>query len=628
MRRRPPLVQLDCHDAKGRFSFLYNRDWQITSQTDEHVVLRLMDNGDFVAQATVTPWTPAEKGKHLTPEAFREAMNKTPGWVAGEGTAGRRGAVAGRGRWIYRISDAGQDGRRARCCRTSISWPRPAASRLVVAVTLTPKQAEKLGARDLALVGGIELPAADGQDNRVDLAQLLRRRAHLRRRRSAPPRGRPPPRPPRRPGPRHPDPRDPDLIAHPQRCLLAQRIFGIACGYEDLNDHQRLRDDPLWQTAVDHPGPDDAPQLASPPTLCRLENRVRRADLVDMAAALVECFIASHAAPPEELVLDFDATDDPVHGHQENRFFHGYYDAYCFLPLYVICGDHLLVAYLRPSNIDAALHSRAILKLLVRRLRQAWPDVRLVVRADSGFCRWRLMRWCDRHGVDYLLGLAKNAVLQRQATAWQEQAEQAFRGDADGQAHRMFGEFRYAAGSWDRPRRVIAKAQYLPGNKANPPLRRHHVSAARRRRFTRTVYCQRGDMENRIQEQQRDLFAGDQVGRASHEAHRLCGGPWVSLRSTHPTKHPTPPPDTPSPSATTPAPPAASPPATRSCTPRSSIPCRSRSVRLGTGRRRGMRVVHRQHVQPALRACPVRRRTCSRASDRNSRGLAAALTSG
>lgn len=130
-----------------------------------------------------------------------------------------------------------------------------------------------------------------------------------------------------------PEPRDPELIAHPQRCLLAQRIFGIACGYEDLNDHQRLRDDPLWQTAVDHPGPDDAPALASPPTLCQLENRVRRADLVRLAAALVECFIASHATPPEELVLDFDATDDPVHGHQENRFFHGYYDGYCFLPL-------------------------------------------------------------------------------------------------------------------------------------------------------------------------------------------------------------------------------------------------------------------------------------------------------
>jgi hypothetical protein len=301
-----------------------------------------------------------------------------------------------------------------------------------------------------------------------------------------------------------PDPRDPDLIAHPQRCLLAQRIFGIACGYEDLNDHQRLRDDPLWQTAVDHPGPDDAPALASPPTLCRLENRARRADLVKMAAALVECFVASHATPPQELVLDFDATDDPVHGRQENRFFHGYYDGYCFLPLYVTCGDHLLVAYLRPSNIDASLHSRAILKLLVRRLRQAWPDVRIVVRADSGFCRWRLMRWCDRHGVGYLLGLARNAVLQRRAAAWQEQAERAF--GADGQAHRVFGEFEYAASSWDRPRRVIAKAEHLPGDKANPRFVVTNL-AGEARALYEEVYCQRGDMENRIKEQQRGLFA-------------------------------------------------------------------------------------------------------------------------
>jgi DDE family transposase len=301
-----------------------------------------------------------------------------------------------------------------------------------------------------------------------------------------------------------PDPRHPDLIAHPQRCLLAQRVFGIACGYEDLNDHQRLRDDPLWQTAVDHPGPDDAPELASPPTLCRLENRVRRADLVKMAAALVECFIACHAAPPEELVLDFDATDDPVHGRQENRFFHGYYDGYCFLPLYVTCGDHLLVAYLRPSNIDACLHSRAILKLLAERLRRAWPRVRIVVRADSGFCRWRLMRWCDRHGVGYLLGLARNAVLERRAAAWRQEAERAFA--ADGEAHRVFGEFEYAAATWDRPRRVIAKAEHLPGDKANPRFVVTNLPGEARALYE-DVYCQRGDMENRIKEQQRGLFA-------------------------------------------------------------------------------------------------------------------------
>jgi hypothetical protein len=301
-----------------------------------------------------------------------------------------------------------------------------------------------------------------------------------------------------------PDPRHPDLITHPQRALLAQRVFAIACGYEDLNDHQRLRDDPLWQVATDHPGPDDAPQLASPPTLGRLENRVTRAALVKMAAALVEQFIAAHPAPPAELVLDFDATDDPVHGHRERRFFHGYYDTYCFLPLYVTCGDHLLVAYLRPSNIDAARHSRAVLRLLVGRLRREWPGVRIVVRADSGFCRWRLMRWCDRHGVDYLLGLARNPALERRAAAWQAAAAAAHR--ADGRAHRVFGEFRYAAQTWDRERRVIAKAEQLPGDKANPRFVVTSLTGEARALYEE-AYCPRGDMENRIKEQQLGLFA-------------------------------------------------------------------------------------------------------------------------
>lgn len=189
---------------------------------------------------------------------------------------------------------------------------------------------------------------------------------------------------------------------------MVQRVFGIACGYEDLTDHHRLRDDPLWQAATDHPGPDTAPQLASPPTLCRLENCITRTTRVRFAAALVDQFLASYSSPPKSLTLDFDATDDPVHGHQENRFFHGYYDSYCFLHLYVSCGSWLLAAYLRPSNIDPALHTAAILKLLVQRLRQAWPAVRITLRGDSGFCRWRLMRWCDRNDVRYILGLARN----------------------------------------------------------------------------------------------------------------------------------------------------------------------------------------------------------------------------
>ena len=301
-----------------------------------------------------------------------------------------------------------------------------------------------------------------------------------------------------------PDPRNPDLILHPQRALLAQRIFGIACGYEDLNDHQQLRSDPLWQAVTDHPSPDELPELGSPPTLCRLENRIRRKTLFDIAAVLVEQFIQAQPTPPEELILDFDATDDPVHGHQEKRFFHGYYDSYCFLPLYVFCGDHLLVAYLRPSNIDPALHTGAILKLLVGRLRQAWPNVRIVFRGDSGFCRHRVMDWCERNNVHYLLGLARNKVLQRNLQFDLDQVRQQHQ--LDGEPHRLFREFLYAAGTWSRLRRVVAKAEHLAGDKGNPRFVVTNLIGEPRTLYE-DVYCQRGDMENRIKEQQLCLFA-------------------------------------------------------------------------------------------------------------------------
>jgi hypothetical protein len=297
-----------------------------------------------------------------------------------------------------------------------------------------------------------------------------------------------------------PDPRDPDLITHPQRALLAQRVFGIATGYEDLNDHQRLRHDPLWQALAEY---DPDRPLASAPTLCRLENRATRAALARMAAVLVEQFIASFEAPPGCLVLDFDATDDPVHGRQEGRFFHGYYDAYCFLPLYVFCGDRLLVAYLRPSNIDASRHARAILKLLVRRLRQAWPDVRIIVRGDSGFCRWRLMRWCDHNGVGYIMGLARNSRLQELAAPLMHEA--AARWEATGQPQRLFGTFAYAAGPWDRERRVIAKAEHSAQGD-NPRFVVSNLPGDAQGLYEE-VYCARGEMENRIKEQQLMLFA-------------------------------------------------------------------------------------------------------------------------
>jgi Transposase DDE domain group 1 len=299
-----------------------------------------------------------------------------------------------------------------------------------------------------------------------------------------------------------PDPRDPDSITHSQRALLAQRILAIAAGYEDLNDHQHLRHDPLWQVLADYQ-PDPQQPLASPPTLCRLENRVSRAALVRMAAVLVEQFIASHLTPPECLVLDFDATDDPVHGHQEGRFFHGYYDGYCFLPLYVFCGEQLLVAYLRPANIDACRHSRAILKLLVQRFRQVWPDVKIIVRGDSGFCRWRLMRWCDHHGIGYLLGLARNRRLETLLEPWLHEA--AARWQRCQQPQRLFASLHYAAGSWDRPRRVLAKAEHNAQGD-NPRFVVTNLPGEPQPLYD-DVYCARGEMENRIKEQQLMLFA-------------------------------------------------------------------------------------------------------------------------
>ena len=302
------------------------------------------------------------------------------------------------------------------------------------------------------------------------------------------------------------DPRCPWLIEHDQRTLLAQRILAVAAGYEDLNDHQTLRNDTLLQALTDRTlkaRQAEGDPLSSPPTLCRLENRITRADLVRMAKVLVEAFIASHNEPPTELVLDFDATDDAVHGNQEGRFFHGYYDHYCFLPLYVTCGQQLLVAYLRPANIDAAKHSRAILKLLVTRFRQVWPNVKIIFRGDSGFCRWRLMRWCDRHGVDYILGLAKNAVLKRLARRSRVQARWDYR--RTGAKQRLFEEFAYAAGTWDRRRRVIAKAEHGE----HGPNPRFVVTSlpGDPQALYEALYCQRGDAENRIKEQQLGLFA-------------------------------------------------------------------------------------------------------------------------
>ena len=295
-----------------------------------------------------------------------------------------------------------------------------------------------------------------------------------------------------------PDPRDPELITHAQVDLLRQRIYGLALGYEDLNDHDTLRHDLAWQSAIERDQP-----LGSSPTLCRLEARASRRSALAMQVVLVEKFIASFAAAPAELVLDFDATDDRVHGMQEGRFFHGYYRDWCFLPLYVFCGEQLLVSYLRPSNIDAARHAPAILKLLVARLRQAWPEVKIIFRGDSGFCRWKMLRWCERHGVDYIVGLAKNKRLLALAA---ELLQQAAAGHEHNQAkQRLFGWLDYAADTWDRERRVIAKAEHSDRG-SNPRFAVTSLPGEAQALYDE-IFCARGEMENRIKEQQLGLFA-------------------------------------------------------------------------------------------------------------------------
>lgn len=281
--------------------------------------------------------------------------------------------------------------------------------------------------------------------------------------------------------------------------LLKQRIFALALGYEDLNDHGELRHDLALQTATSR-----VEALASPATLCRLEQRFDRQAATAIHGVLFQQFIDAHDTPPKRLILDFDATDTPLHGDQEGRFFHGYYDHYCYLPLYVFCGRHLLVSYLRPSNIDAAKHSWAILSLLVKALRQQWPKVQIIFRGDSGFCRWKLLRWCDRHDVHYIVGVAKNSRLTRQSAPWIGLAEGRYR--RTGKKQRLFASINYSAKTWDRRRRVIVKAEHS-SHGANPRYVVTNLPQTDQYLYDQ-LYCSRGDMENRIKDQQMDLFAG------------------------------------------------------------------------------------------------------------------------
>ncbi len=317
------------------------------------------------------------------------------------------------------------------------------------------------------------------------------------------------------------DYRKEEQVEHTVRELVAQRVYALALGYEDLNDHDQLRHDPLLAILAEKPDPtgesrgrerDRGKALAGKSTLNRLEltkglvepkERYKKIAM-DQAAVdrlLVEVFLEAHAQPPAEIILDLDATHDPLHGHQEGRFFHGYYGHYCYLPLYIFCGDHLLGARLRPSNIAASAGCVEELKRIVTQIRQAWPPVKITIRGDSGFCREELMAWSEEAGVDYVLGLAKNERLKAAIAGEQEEARGEY--ERTGKAARVFKEFVYQTReSWTRARRVIAKAEHLEKG-ANPRFVVTSLWAEQweARRVYENLYCARGEMENRIKEQ-------------------------------------------------------------------------------------------------------------------------------
>ena len=323
------------------------------------------------------------------------------------------------------------------------------------------------------------------------------------------------------------DYRNPELIEHTVNELVGQRVLALALGYEDLNDHDRLRLDPLLAAAVGKRDPSGAARLnqqdrgkalASSSTLNRLEltpldansgSRYKkiRADFAGIDALMVSLALERERAAPKQIWLDLDATDDPLHGTQEGRFFHGYYGHYCYLPLYIFWGEALLCARLRPSNIDASAGSVEELDRIVAQIRQRWPQVRIIIRGDSGFCREEIMAWCEANQVDFVLGLAKNDRLKACSLKARCEAQQRFLETK--RASRVFDEFNYRTReSWSRARRVVVKAEHLAKG-ANPRYVVTSLSAevADARSLYEDLYCARGDMENRIKEQQLDLFA-------------------------------------------------------------------------------------------------------------------------
>ena len=326
------------------------------------------------------------------------------------------------------------------------------------------------------------------------------------------------------------DSRDPDYTEHAVETLVMQRVVGIALGYEDLIDHDQLRHDPVLAVLAGKlaASRSDCAPLAGKSTLNRLElsqaapTRYRKiaADTDAIEALFVDQFLDANAKPPGQITLDLDATDDPLHGHQEGRFFHGYYDGYCYLPLYVFCGRHLLAAKLRRSNIDASAGAVAEIARVIARIRARWPRVRILLRADSGFCREVLMAWCEANRVDYVFGLARNERLEAEIAPDMTRARAI--AERTGKPARRFKDFRWSTReSWSCYRRVIGKAEWTRGE-ANPRfiVTSLNIQEIDGRRLYERVYCARGEMENRIKECQLDLFA-DRTSAATMRANQL-----------------------------------------------------------------------------------------------------------
>jgi hypothetical protein len=326
------------------------------------------------------------------------------------------------------------------------------------------------------------------------------------------------------------DERQPHLIEHEVVTLVGQRVFAIALGYEDLNDHDQLRHDPMMAVLAGklEARREDCAPVAGKSTLNRLERSVLKPDRyhkishnpIAIKRLLVDLFLDAHKRAPSEIILDLDATDDPVHGNQEGRFFHGYYDCYCYLPLYIFCGRHLLAAKLRPASIDAAAGSVEEISRIVAQIRSRWPKVRIMLRGDSGFARDELMTWCEANDVHFVFGLAKNDRLNAEIKDELAAAEKTSR--RTGKPARRFKQFKWTTReSWSSERRVVAKAEWTQGE-ANPrfivtSLKRAECKA---RYLYEKVYCARGDMENRIKECQLDLHA-DRTSTATMQANQL-----------------------------------------------------------------------------------------------------------